>query len=115
MTTAKLVYADDSGQIYDHPYLEMAGSSGGSWQRVDDTFLVPLPPGSELFLLLDRVPVGYDRDNQRFAKLGESSLDPGQAVKAVAAFMAPARQFYHCSVTPPWGGRKASLWRPEFE
>ena len=90
MTTAKLVYADDSGQIYDHPYLEMTGSSGGSWQRVDDTFLVPLPPGSELFLLPDRVPLGYDRDNQRFAKLGESSVDPGQAVKAVAAFMAPA-------------------------
>ncbi|MDH3801039.1 MAG: radical SAM protein [Deltaproteobacteria bacterium] len=90
MTTAKLVYADDSGQIYDHPYLEMAGSSGGSWQRVDDTFLIPLPPGSELFLLPDRVPVGYDRDNQRFAKLGEISLDPGQTVQAVAAFMAPA-------------------------
>ena len=90
MTTAKLVYADDSGQIYDHPYLEMAGSSGGTWQQVDESFLIPLPPGSELFLLPDRVPVGYDRDNQRFAELGESPLDPGQTVQAVAAFMAPA-------------------------
>ena len=45
MTTAQLVYADDSGQIYDHPYLEMAGSSGGSWQPVDDTFLIPAAAG----------------------------------------------------------------------
>jgi len=73
MTAAKLVYADDSGQIYDHPYLEMAGSSGGIRQQVDESFLIPLPPGSELFLLPDRIPVGYDHN-----------------VQAVAAFMAPA-------------------------
>ena len=90
MTTAKLVYADESGQIYDHPHLEMAGSSGGTWQQVDASILIPLPPGSELFLLPDRVPVGYDRNNQRFTKLGENPLELGKPVQAVAAFMAPA-------------------------
>lgn len=90
MTTAKLVYADDSGQIYDHPYLEMAGSSGGNWQQVDEGYLVPLPPGSELFLLPERVPVGYDRGNQQFVGLQEDPLNPGGRVRAVAAFMAPA-------------------------
>ena len=106
MTTAKLVYADDSGQIYDHPYLEMAGSSGGSWRQVDESFLIPLPPGSELFLLPDRVPVGYDRDRQRFAKLEENPLDPGKKVRAVAAFMAPAHTqiltaAYHSEANAP--------------
>ena len=90
MATAKLVYADEFGQIYDHPYLEMAGSSGGTWQQVEESFLIPLPPGSELFLLPDRVPVGYDRNNQRFTEVGESPLELGQPVQAVAAFMAPA-------------------------
>jgi pyruvate-formate lyase-activating enzyme len=90
MTNARLVYADDSGQIYDHPYLEMAGSSGGSWQRVDDNFLIPLPPGSELFLLPERIPVGYDHNKQRFVELVADPHNPGREVRAVAAFMAPA-------------------------
>lgn len=90
MTTAKLVYADDSGQIYDHPSLEMAGSSGSSWQRVDDTLLIPLPPGSDLFLLPERIPVGYDHNKQRFVQLAEDPHDPQRQVQAVAAFMAPA-------------------------
>ena len=82
MTTAKVVYSDESGQIYDHPYLEMAGSSGGSWQRVDDTFLIPLPPGSDLFLLPERIPVGYDHNKQRFVELVEDPHDPQRQVRA---------------------------------
>lgn len=90
MTTARLVYADDSGQIYDHPQLGMAGSSGGTCQQVDETFLIPLPPGSELFLLPERIPVGYDHNKQRFEKLVADPHNPQREVQAVAAFMAPA-------------------------
>ncbi len=90
MSTAKLVYADESGQIYDHPHLEMAGVSGGSWQRVDDSCLIVLPPGSELFLLPKRFPVGYDRKKERFVRLAKDPNDATREVQAVAAFMAPA-------------------------
>jgi wyosine [tRNA(Phe)-imidazoG37] synthetase (radical SAM superfamily) len=90
MTTARLVYADESGQMYDHPHLEMAGSSAGSWIEVEDDILIPLPPGSELFLLPDRIPVGYDRKEKRFIRLGEDPHNPKSKVQAVAAFMAPA-------------------------
>lgn len=90
MTTARLVYADDSGQIYDHPQLGMAGSSGGTCQQVDESFLIPLPPGSELFLLPERIPVGYDHNKQRFEKLVADPHNPQREVQAVAAFMAPA-------------------------
>ena len=90
MSAAKLVYADESGQIYDHPQLEMAGVSGGAWQRVDDSCLIVLPPGSELFLLPERFPVGYDRKKQRFVRLVEDPNDDTREVQAVAAFMAPA-------------------------
>jgi pyruvate-formate lyase-activating enzyme len=90
MTTARLVYADESGQLYDHPYLEMAGSSGGRWAEVEDDILIPLPAGSELFLLPHRFPVGYDRKNKRFVRLGEDPHKPQSKVQAVAAFMAPA-------------------------
>ena len=90
MTSARLVYADATGQIYDHPYLEMTGASGGSWQRVAESHLIPLPPGSELFLLPNRLPVGFDRSERRFLKLEEDPNNPKQMVQAVAAFMAPA-------------------------
>jgi pyruvate-formate lyase-activating enzyme len=90
MTTARLVYADESGQLYDHPYLEMAGSSGGSWTRVEDDVLIPLPPGSELFLLPLRLPVGYDRKKRIFVRLEKGPHNPQSKVQAVAAFMAPA-------------------------
>jgi wyosine [tRNA(Phe)-imidazoG37] synthetase (radical SAM superfamily) len=90
MTTARLVYADDSGQIYDHPNLEMAGTSGDTWQQVDNSYLIPLPPGSELFLLPDRLPVGYDPEQKRFVRLETDPNDHGKKVRAVAAFMAPA-------------------------
>jgi pyruvate-formate lyase-activating enzyme len=90
MTDARLVYADESGQIYDHPYLEMAGATGANWQCVDDSHLISLPQGSELFLLPDRLPVGYDRENQRFVRLEKNPNDKMKKVIAVAAFMAPA-------------------------
>jgi wyosine [tRNA(Phe)-imidazoG37] synthetase (radical SAM superfamily) len=90
MTTARLVYANESGQMFDHPYLEMAGSSGGRWKQVEDDILIPLPPGSELFLLPHRIPVGYDRKKKRFVKLGEDPHNPQSKAQAVAAFMAPA-------------------------
>lgn len=90
MTDARMVYADESGQIYDHPYLEMAGSSGCTWRQIEHDFLIPLPPGSELFLLPDRVPVGYDRNKRRFVKLVEDPHNPRRKAQAVAAFMAPA-------------------------
>jgi pyruvate-formate lyase-activating enzyme len=90
MSAARLVYADEAGQIYDHPYLEMAGMSGGTWQRVDASYLIPLPRGSELFLMPERFPVGYDRKKQRFVRLEQDPHDHMGKVQAVAAFMAPA-------------------------
>lgn len=90
MNAARLVYADESGRIYDHPFLNMAGASGGTWQQVDEHSLIPLPPGSELFLLPDRFPVGYDPTKQRFVTLEEGPYDRQLKARAVAAFMAPA-------------------------
>jgi pyruvate-formate lyase-activating enzyme len=90
MGGARMIYADGSGRIYDYPCLEMAGASAGSWCRVDDDCLTPLPPGSELFLLPGRLPVGYDGAKRQFVTLGSNPHDSRGAVQAVAAFMAPA-------------------------
>ena len=86
---AKLVYADSQGQIFNHPHLHLAGRSGWDFSRIAEPDLMPLPPGSDLFVLPGRQAVGYDPGRRRFVTAGEANGLPGEAL-AVAAFMAPA-------------------------
>lgn len=85
-----LVYADANGDIFDLPGLEMAGGSGGTWHPVEPGDCIPLPEGSELFLLPQRLPVGYHRRNGTFKVVSQDPRKRTQTVQAVAAFMAPA-------------------------
>jgi pyruvate-formate lyase-activating enzyme len=84
-----LLYADEKGNILDCPGLEAAGSAAGRWFRPQAAEWIPLPPGSELFLLPGRLPVGWEPASGRFRVLDR---DPrtGRPVSAVAAFVAPA-------------------------
>ncbi len=85
-----LVYADADGNIFDHPGLEMAGASGYEWERPRPVELIPLPEGSELFLLPERLPVGYNAGKKEFEVLASDPFAEGRPVRAVAAFIAPA-------------------------
>lgn len=85
-----LVYADADGNIIDWPALEMAGTSGRAYQRPGTGELIPLPPGSELFLLPERLPVGFNPAKREFEVLSTDPFNPAKSVRAVAAFIAPA-------------------------
>lgn len=85
-----LIYADAEGNIFDWPALEMAGSSANAWKRPRASELIPLPEGSELFLLPERHPVGYDPSRKSYSVLASDPRNPAKPVRAVAAFMAPA-------------------------
>ncbi|HIJ68765.1 MAG TPA: radical SAM protein [Deltaproteobacteria bacterium] len=85
-----LVYADVNGNIYDWPALEMAAASANEWQRPRSAELIPLPEGSELFLLPERLPVGFNRKGGRFEPMPSDPFDPAKPVRAVAAFISPA-------------------------
>ncbi|MGV8073588.1 MAG: radical SAM protein [Syntrophobacteraceae bacterium] len=85
-----LVYADEAGNIFDWPELEMVGASGLDFYRPQHADLIPLPEGSELFLLPSRLPMGYDPREKRFTALSNDPYDPSRSVQAVAAFIAPA-------------------------
>lgn len=89
MSAPRLIYADEEGTIYDHPELAMAGAAAGRWEPVGESQCIPLPEGSELFLLPDRLPVGISRAGE-FEVLEYDPQNPDQRVCAVAAFMAPA-------------------------
>jgi len=85
-----MVYANQAGEIFDLPDLEMAGRSGEGFLRPRLSDLMPLPEGSELFVLPGRHPVGIDPVNGRPVRV---TVDPSVSespVQAVAAFVAPA-------------------------
>jgi pyruvate-formate lyase-activating enzyme len=87
----KLVYADVNGNIFDWPALEMAGASAKELKRPGSAELIPLPEGSELFLLPERLPVGYNPAEHRFEPLTSDPFSQEEKpVRAVAAFISPA-------------------------
>ena len=84
-----LVYADAQGNIKDFPELSAAGMSSGSFLLPDKKDFIPLPEGSELFVLPGRLPIGCDRKNGE-PLLVEEEPFTGNDIQAVAAFMSPA-------------------------
>ena len=85
-----LVYANARGEIMDLPDLQMAGRSGRDFAAPQLETLIPLPTGSELFVLPDRLPVGLDPHSGEPLLVEEDPAAPAERVQAVAAFMAPA-------------------------
>ena len=89
-TIPSLVVADKDGNISDIPSLTMAGMSNGRFLQPELQDLIPLPEGSELFVLPDRLPVGCNQDSREPLVVQELPYARGETVQAVAAFMAPA-------------------------
>ncbi len=86
----QILAADSKGTIYSLPGVEAAGMKGGCFFRLPPRELVPLPPGSELFLLPGRMPVGWDPAAGGFITLGAGALpDKNKDCFAVAAFVSP--------------------------
>ncbi|WP_240910134.1 radical SAM protein [Desulfopila sp. IMCC35008] len=85
-----LLFADGDGNIVDLPDLQAAGMAGGIFRRPELEDFIPLPEGSELFVLPDRQPVGYDPQSHEPLLLEDDPYKPGNRVQAVGAFMAPA-------------------------
>ncbi len=79
-----MLFARDDGSILDHPDLLMAGVAGGKPRVPDPDDWVPLPRGSDFFLLPDRIPIGLDPDTGDPVEFTEDNA------VAVSAFLAPA-------------------------
>jgi pyruvate-formate lyase-activating enzyme len=93
----RLVYANAGGEITEFSELAMAGRSGEHFVQPALEDLIPLPEGSELFVLPGRLPVGTDPATGEPLKLMENPQDPAAGLQAVAAFMAPAHTAIHAA------------------
>jgi pyruvate-formate lyase-activating enzyme len=96
-----LVYANQKGEIKNFPEIHMAGRSGDFNFKPALEDLIPLPEGSELFLLPDRLPIGISPENDSPVLLDHDPDAPGEIIQAVAAFMAPAHTAIHTAAYEP--------------
>ncbi len=81
MTKPYAVYADRYGRIREEPGLTALGANGENWVEMEE--LIPLPPGSDLFFLPRRRPVG------RNIITGKVEVMAGKDRAAVAAGLPP--------------------------
>jgi pyruvate-formate lyase-activating enzyme len=81
-----MVFADEDGNIYDHPELEMAGRSGTKLIAPDEVEVIPMPPHTRFFTMPGRMPVGWDPKRRRYEALDEMF---GGKCYPVAAFLPP--------------------------
>lgn len=76
-----LVFADEDGNIYDHPDLLMLVRRGRELAQPRPDELIPLPEGSDLYLLPGRHAMGLDQETGTVEAMEE---------RAVAAFVCPS-------------------------
>lgn len=86
----RLLFADDEGRIYDHPYLLALGRSGDQLVLPSQEEWIPLPDMSRLFYLPGCRPVGLDPDTQRVVVLECEKVGRRRVhCWAVAGFLEP--------------------------
>ncbi len=62
MTGPRMVYCDDRGELYDHPFYGMTVFDGLRVRPPREDELVTLPPGSDVWMLPGRSPYGWNME-----------------------------------------------------
>ena len=85
-----LVFADEAGNIYDHPELLMLCRRGAELTPPRPDELMPLPEGSEFFMLPGRSALGLDPETGQVEELDELAVavfaSPAHTLSAFAAY-----------------------------
>lgn len=84
------VVADETGEVFEHPELLMAGMNGMDPRFPREDELIPLPEGSRLFTIPGTPPLGFDRRTK--ASIVAERLPRswgGGRIQAVSAFLTP--------------------------
>ncbi len=84
----RLVVAHADGSYFDHPTLEMLIWDGDRLRAPLRHELIPLPLGSDLFVLPGRVALGRDPESRRVVAVPQGP--DGEPVLPLSAFAAPA-------------------------
>jgi pyruvate-formate lyase-activating enzyme len=85
-----LIFADSKGNIMDFEPLAMAGRTWDYIEPIEPDDLIPMPEGSQLYVLPDRHPIGFDRETGELVILDENPFEPGTPAFAVSVFLPAA-------------------------
>jgi pyruvate-formate lyase-activating enzyme len=80
----RLVLCDDAGDVIDHPELQAVGVDGPEAAPIGLDEWIPLPEGSDLYLLPGRSPIALDPADGELVVVDDDDLH------ACSAFLAPA-------------------------
>ncbi|RLB36842.1 MAG: radical SAM protein [Deltaproteobacteria bacterium] len=85
-----MLFADQEGRIYDHPFYRMAAFSGDRYFRLGEGNLVEMPEFSKLFFFPHCPPVGLNPSTGRHEVVHATRVDgKRRRIFAVAAFLEP--------------------------
>jgi molybdenum cofactor biosynthesis enzyme MoaA len=94
----QLLVADRKGKIYNIPFLGPSGMEAGLFSKLTAKDLIRLPRGSELFILPERIPVGFDKKTKTNLALDKNPYSKkGKDCFAVSAFISPGYTVTHHS------------------
>jgi len=79
------LFANEKGEVLEHPGISMLGRSGNDWVVPEDREMIPLPRGASLVSLPDCVPVGLDYNEE--LTYFESAPGSDNKISAVAALL----------------------------
>jgi len=88
--TILAVVADESGEVFEHPDLLLAGMNGRDAVQPQPDEMIPMPEGSRLFTIPETPPVGFERRSGK--QLIADHLPKqwgGGGIQAVSAFLTP--------------------------
>ena len=89
--TILAVIADETGEVFEHPDMLMAGMNGMTICHPEENELIPLPEGSRLFTIPDTPPIGFARSNGKQKTIASLPAEwGGGKAQAVSAFTTPA-------------------------
>jgi len=122
--TFRAVVADEQGEVFEHPFLEMVGMNGMTPLLPVAAEMIPLPEGSRLFTIPDTPPLGWNRKRRRVETVEQLPEEwGGGRVQAVCAFMSPgytrtllpAAEWSRKQITLPLWAYTALAWCVEEE
>jgi hypothetical protein len=85
-----MIFADRNGNIMDFQELGMVGRSGDYFVPISSEETIPLPKGSQFYVLPDRLPMGVDRETGEIVVLEKNPYDGKGPAYAVSTFLSAA-------------------------
>ncbi|MEW5767670.1 MAG: radical SAM protein [bacterium] len=90
MSYPKAVISDEKGNIFDVDGVQAAGMKAGHFCPLNKEDLIPLPYASEIFILKERIPGGFDKITGTFIPFKDNPFKKSrEPCYAMAAFVSP--------------------------